>query len=570
MKHLSLIRTFVLIAGASFSFYACRDQFKDADKSPDNSSQLFNPVTIQEAKQFVADEGLTLKAKGGRKDQRTSDAFSKIKPLWDKAYESSSPEGSFLVVPTTSQPFINVVEDESGKSVERYCPPLALIVYRDKSSRKQARYVTSFSDKPSGIEFPNLSTYSGRVVYYDLDGQVVVTKYYKEGKRMATASEVAKSGRTGVFCKQKWNCRYSGYDPNEAPNPDGPHIYARWIETETICTASFYDNVVLRQYDLMDSELIMVCDISAPEQQPQPYPMGASGGAPGGPSNNSIDGQLYNQPWALYSETDVPCPTIQKWINLAKHKVTGAIKDKVTSLSYAPDHRLGTMSTNVAVSPPYVAYTLDIDNAYSAVVNMDYFEVTITKLPQLYGHQSTAPELLDYIRRNVIGELGQCTFVPYQNNGVDDTSLWNSANPYGTIINITIPGNSGSVICSSYSADQWIFSTIAEPFNGLHPVSGNRQFGYETKADGTYAFYIRGVDRITDPFTTMVQSSIGVPFSKADGTWQDWQSKVNELVTNNGGRSTIRPKIIYRPDWQRVKEVRDGVRPLSDLQNGCN
>ena len=45
--------------------------------------------------------------------------------------------------------------------------------------------------------------------------------------------------------------------------------------------------------------------------------------------------------------------------------------------------------------------------------------------------------------------------------------------------------------------------------------------------------------------------------------------KLNNLVNNNGGSSMELTAITdNRPDWNKVKDVLLGVRPISDL--GCN
>jgi hypothetical protein len=44
------------------------------------------------------------------------------------------------------------------------------------------------------------------------------------------------------------------------------------------------------------------------------------------------------------------------------------------------------------------------------------------------------------------------------------------------------------------------------PYAGNHPVSGTRQFGYEQGFDGSYNFFVRGVDR----FNSFIHSDIWV------------------------------------------------------------
>jgi hypothetical protein len=64
-----------------------------------------------------------------------------------------------------------------------------------------------------------------------------------------------------------------------------------------------------------------------------------------------------------------------------------------------------------------------------------------------------------------------------------DEALWNSSNPLSTIISISIALDDGNVVCSDFQSCCWVFTTLQalwKPFtwkDGVHPVSGNRQFG---------------------------------------------------------------------------------------------
>ncbi|RAV27409.1 hypothetical protein [Sinomicrobium soli] len=76
------------------------------------------------------------------------------------------------------------------------------------------------------------------------------------------------------------------------------------------------------------------------------------------------------------------------------------------------------------------------------------------------------------------------------------------------VIGIDIKGpDNESVIVSDYNTEKWTFSTIFDPKYGEHPVSGNRDFGYTQNGDGSYTFYTRGVDRLTDWLTTSGQTA---------------------------------------------------------------
>ncbi len=110
--------------------------------------------------------------------------------------------------------------------------------------------------------------------------------------------------------------------------------------------------------------------------------------------------------------------------------------------------------------------------------------------------------------------------------------------------------------------------TMEAPYDSEHPVTGTRQFGIEQNSNGSYNIYVRGVDR----FTSRIQeATVGIftnPFLFADSLWESFQEKTNQFVNSNGGVSTINTPITSRPNFNKVKEVLEGSRPVSDL--GCN
>lgn len=107
-------------------------------------------------------------------------------------------------------------------------------------------------------------------------------------------------------------------------------------------------------------------------------------------------------------------------------------------------------------------------------------------------------------------------------------------------------------------------------WDGQHPVSGNREFGYTQNTDGSYTFYTRGVDRITDPVDAAIAENLMDAFANPDALWTSYKQGIYDFVQSNGGQATV-PKTtdnkIYRPDWEKVKAVLNGSRPISDL--GC-
>ncbi|RAV27404.1 hypothetical protein [Sinomicrobium soli] len=247
--------------------------------------------------------------------------------------------------------------------------------------------------------------------------------------------------------------------------------------------------------------------------------------------------------------------------------------------------QLDKLNQIVSTSTSYPGFTTinvarlqDINDAYSTVVNMDYFPVTVNELPVVNGQRQTPEQFLNHIRTNINSfvDTEYSEFEPYQWPGLDEITLWNSSNPLGAVIGIDIKGpDNGSVIVSDYDTDKWTFSTIFDPKYGEHPVSGNRDFGYTQNSNGSYTFYTRGVDRLTDAGGTALHNvsefftGESFPFSQADALWESFQSKIDNFVKSNGGSSSVNTPQIHRPDWQQVQDVLEGKAPLSTLSKDC-
>lgn len=234
-----------------------------------------------------------------------------------------------------------------------------------------------------------------------------------------------------------------------------------------------------------------------------------------------------------------------------------------------------------------IARVQDINDAYSTVVNMDYFPVTINQLPVVNGVRLTATEFKEYIRKNMNNfvDPARGNFTPYNYFGINDTYLWSSPNPNSAVVGIDIPGlwgindeitdDDGAVIVSRFSNTGWTFTTIFDPKYGQHPVSGNRDFGYMQNANGSYTFFTRGVDRLTYFAVSALErlsrneQEDGIPFAEADALWESFQDKIANFVNQNGGQAAVALKEIQRPDWQLIKDVIDGRTPLSSLSSDC-
>lgn len=303
------------------------------------------------------------------------------------------------------------------------------------------------------------------------------------------------------------------------------------------------------------------------------YPPGGGTGTPPvipepkKPTEAQIKAQIKDKPFALIP--NIPCDIIKKWIATAKFTVDQSTKDRLIQI----ENTLKPGNDN-----SYLTNVQNINNAYSTVVNMDYFPITVNMMPLINGKVATPEQFLEHIRKNINNfiDTNYSSFKPYVYSGVDDTKLWNSANPKNSVISIDVKGpDNASVIASKYSTSGWTFTTIYEPKNGEHPVSGNRDFGYTKNANGSYTFYTRGVDRLTSwdgaafNATTGIFSDKGVPFAAADALWTSFQKGVSDYVNLNGGNAGAANQEIHRPDWSLVKDVIDGKRPLSSLSTDC-
>ncbi len=212
-------------------------------------------------------------------------------------------------------------------------------------------------------------------------------------------------------------------------------------------------------------------------------------------------------------------------------------------------------------------------------LNLDYFSVTISDLPlnPETGIKFEANEFFDFFRKNIN------SFVDTQASEFNpiEEQLWLSDNPLGAIISIDIEGpDNGSVICSQYEECCWIFSTVKAPFlpdyDGYHPVSGNRQFGYNLNANGQMELYTRGTDRFFSPESPPFTSAKGygdllgyilekVAFPAADGLWISMQEGVKSFVVSNGGTSEINEPQIRRPNKDNLLDLLRQDFPINSV-----
>jgi hypothetical protein len=215
-----------------------------------------------------------------------------------------------------------------------------------------------------------------------------------------------------------------------------------------------------------------------------------------------------------------------------------------------------------------------LDNARGANINLDYFSVNVSSLPDFQGSNSpeTIKQLFDHVRKQ-INNFVDPNFAQFTPIASQDEVQWISSDPLGTMISIDIPGNDGAVIASHSEYCCWIFSTLKAPFegetqfqdDGYHPVSGNRQFGFVQEADASWTIYVKGADRIQRSWISLV-GDIG--FAASDALWDSFSDKVESFVNSNSGSADEQSSEMQRPKWSNVREALKSSTPITVIS--CN
>lgn len=175
------------------------------------------------------------------------------------------------------------------------------------------------------------------------------------------------------------------------------------------------------------------------------------------------------------------------------------------------------------------------------------------------GQSYLLTELITYIRKN------NNQFHNQSGTSFDlisqDISLWNSPNPLTSVKSISIAADDGSVICSDYEDNHWVFTTLKAPGwiqclwspsnDGYHPVSGNRQFGVSNQND--IVLYTKGVERVTQWYHNLFEQSA---FSGADELWSSMENMKVTWINDNEGiatKFTTTQNRFYRLNWDIIK-----------------
>lgn len=276
----------------------------------------------------------------------------------------------------------------------------------------------------------------------------------------------------------------------------------------------------------------------------------------------ALDILLKQNPNALL---DIPCTQLSQWQDVSNYQVPQSVKNKINSI---PNQNSYWSSWAVT----------DLESGAGVRVNMDLFPIKITNMPNKpNGQKYTPAEFFDFFRKNI--NLFAEQFTPIEDNtyNIHDTALWNSSNPLGALIHISIPLDNGTVVCSGFSTNTWIFTTMKAPlgwsYDGIHPVAGNRKFSlFRDDNDGSYTIYTRGVDRfssVADNSTPLINYLMeSSAFLGADELWSGMQNKLSAFINNNGGNASPVTAVKYRPSYNKIKAFLKNQVPLSSL--GCH
>lgn len=167
-------------------------------------------------------------------------------------------------------------------------------------------------------------------------------------------------------------------------------------------------------------------------------------------------------------------------------------------------------------------------------LNLDYYSSIVSKLPK--GMES-GEDLLKLFKNGLnIFTNNETSFTTY--NDKEGLLFANDKNGALMQFHMNLFGvnvEDGTVMQSKNGKNYWVFSTVATSKDFTHPVSGNRQFGVTTNADGTYTIFTRGADRVTSGFDNWWLST--TIFGGGDALWQSVLNNITNYINNNGGKA---------------------------------
>lgn len=195
-------------------------------------------------------------------------------------------------------------------------------------------------------------------------------------------------------------------------------------------------------------------------------------------------------------------------------------------------------------------------------VNLDYYAVQVNKLPP-----GTSPEELLKDMRMDMNKFINTDHAKFSSEAADANRL--KSDPVGVPVHIDMYKGSwnvadGSVVVSESKPKSFTFSTISTWGDPIHPVSGNRQFGFEPNPNGGYIFYVRGADRLSSG-PNLARLSPPTTFESAHTLWLSWQQKLTDNINQAGGQAEKGKEVSKRYSWEAVeRHFNPGKRSISD------
>lgn len=75
-------------------------------------------------------------------------------------------------------------------------------------------------------------------------------------------------------------------------------------------------------------------------------------------------------------------------------------------------------------------------------------------------------------------------------------------------------------------------------WDGYHPISGNRQFGW-SNVGGQIRMFTKGVDRVTNWYHYAFGYGKKKAFQGADQLWQSMEEELADFINNHGGEAEV-------------------------------
>lgn len=191
-------------------------------------------------------------------------------------------------------------------------------------------------------------------------------------------------------------------------------------------------------------------------------------------------------------------------------------------------------------------------------INLDYYALTFKKHPT----KSLEVFFLE-MRQNfaffTAGPAKKYAFRAYQSSNAENDSLrldnekrWRSIDHKGALMSfrlndpfinfVNIPAEHAPVITgvqkygdvqsTCVSSTDFIFSTVQSEESGLHPVAGNRGFGIKDNGNGTWTFYSKAADRLSNYQMNKVMRT--VTFEQGKKFWSFFYSNMKDYLNNQG------------------------------------